>query len=164
MIRQHLYIHTYIHTYICIYAAWLFGECLARIPANANARIIPYTVPDSAHTPVNAARFHIRLIIPLLGTHYPTFSSYCATYGHALSLAGHVSAVNFRDTPLLSILPTSSNCRQRVLRCVQIYNAMDVKMPARYHCQREREITRRQESGLPMNLTYDQVKDLLVCP
>jgi crotonobetainyl-CoA:carnitine CoA-transferase CaiB-like acyl-CoA transferase len=42
-----------------------------------------------------------------------------------------------------------------------IYNAMDVKMPARYHCQREREITRRQESGLPMNLTYDQVKDLL---
>ena len=38
---------------------------------------------------------------------------------------------------------------------------MDVELPSRYICERKREIDRRKKRGLPMNLTYDQVTDLL---
>ena len=44
-----------------------------------------------------------------------------------------------------------------------IYNAMDLTdvLPARYLCARQREINRRTALGLPMNLSYGQVMDLL---
>lgn len=42
-----------------------------------------------------------------------------------------------------------------------IYNSMDLTLPQRYICERQHEIARRIELKLPMDLNYDQVKDLL---
>ena len=49
----------------------------------------------------------------------------------------------------------------RRLRSWQIYNAMDVELPSRYVCERQREIDHRKKNCLPMNLNYDTVKALL---
>jgi len=43
----------------------------------------------------------------------------------------------------------------------QIYNSMDVELPPRYICERQREINRRNKHDLPMDLSYEQVKELL---
>ena len=42
-----------------------------------------------------------------------------------------------------------------------IYNSMDVDLPPRYICERKREIRRRNSLGLPLDLSYEKVKELL---
>lgn len=42
------------------------------------------------------------------------------------------------------------------------YNSISIdQLPLRYRSQREREIARRREAGLPMNLSYESTQDLL---
>ena len=43
-----------------------------------------------------------------------------------------------------------------------VYNSIDIaELPERYKCVREREIERRQEENLPMNLSYDAITHML---
>ncbi|EOD79702.1 Dimethylsulfoniopropionate (DMSP) acyl CoA transferase DddD [Grimontia indica] len=42
------------------------------------------------------------------------------------------------------------------------YNSINIEgMPERYHTMREKEITRRREAGLPMDVTYDELQEYL---
>lgn len=43
-----------------------------------------------------------------------------------------------------------------------IYNSMEIgSIPERYKCLREREIERREKAGIPLNLSYNGIKELL---